>query len=82
MKEFLSYVRRNWGVAPACAHCADKPPTALCGGCAQYAYCGESCQTLHWNASHRAECIGGGVKGDEIEKKNPHFNVGYLADDS
>lgn len=58
MEELLNHIKKNWGKPQYCAHC-QKEPTAVCGSCYEYAYCGTSCQTNHWLKEHRFQCING-----------------------
>lgn len=70
-KEFITYIRENWGKASQCAHCkSDDVELHICSGCNVNAYCGISCQTLNWEAKHQFECIAG--KDDlQITLKRP-----------
>ena len=48
--------------AKTCAQCL-KPAAgkgvslSSCSGCHRVAYCGKSCQKLHWGLGHREQCI-------------------------
>ena len=40
-----------------CATCGKKGAHSWCRRCLQAAYCGKSCQKVHWRAGHKRECI-------------------------
>lgn len=88
METLLNYIEKNWGVAQVCAHCSSEA-TAVCGDCMQYAYCGSACQTNHWHAEHKLQCIGGGAgekraREEEEEREPPgleEINLGNLTGD-
>lgn len=67
MNILFDYIKRNWGQPLQCAHC-NETPTALCGGCMEYAYCGSNCQMAHWK-SHALQCINGGA-GEKRERED------------
>ena len=65
-----------------CVNCGS-PATHKCGGCDQSAYCGESCQSMDWEDTHRFECIGmlpdGAPKTYEDITKRQAYYEGLLA---
>jgi len=74
------------GKVEACAYCLRLAPSgggalSTCSGCEQVAYCGKDCQTLHWKAGHKKQCIHvirrQGQKGqDEATAEEPNYDIG------
>lgn len=58
MEEFLAYMNKHWGSIRTCAQCQGDI-NYICSSCNQTAYCGQSCQSKHWENQHRFECIQG-----------------------
>jgi len=68
MEYLIEYMGKHWGKARRCAQCEGEI-RFVCSSCKQISYCGQSCQTQHWNSQHRFECIQGNDDMDEKEGK-------------
>ena len=77
MEILLARIRETTGkpVRSACGH----QIAGVCGGCHTVAYCGTNCQTSHWQAQHKYECIGAGHKR-EREETEAVINLNQLHD--
>lgn len=51
----MDETRGDYPMRP-CIQCGDPESTFTCGSCREPAYCGKSCQKIHWENSHSEAC--------------------------